>query len=300
MSPIDPRDVQAIGWTLVHFVWQGTALAALLAALDLLLRHAPAPVRYRLASATLGLMLLLPLATFGILRTSTGRGPKSAESSATQRQSVAPPSLTSVASANNREAIPARASGEGVRGRVEALLPVFVALWSAGVLLLSFRTLGGFVLVQRLKRSGLRTPSPALVEMVARLKEALDVSAAVRVCESALVQVPTVVGWLRPVVLVPMSAVTGLDAPADRADPGPRARARSAQRLPREPAAGGGGDAAFLPSGSVVDVAPHACRARALLRRPGGGRVRQPRSLRPRPGRSWTTGCAALRAVPPE
>ena len=209
MSPIDPRDVQALGWTLLHFVWQGTALAALLAALDLLLRQAPAPVRYRLASATLGLMLLLPLATFGIVRGSEGRGRQGEVASATRPATVAPPAVmsTAAAAANGGAAAPANAMSDGVRGRVEALLPAFVGLWCAGVLFLSLRTLGGFALVQRLKRSGLRPPSPALVETVARLKQALDVSAAVRVCESARVQVPTVVGWLRPVVLVPMSAV---------------------------------------------------------------------------------------------
>src|SRR5256886_10812666 len=38
----------------------------------------------------------------------------------------------------------------------------------------------------------------------------LRVTRPVRVLESALVQVPAVVGWLRPVILVPASALTGL------------------------------------------------------------------------------------------
>ena len=39
MTYLDSRDVQALGWTLVHFLWQGAALAFLLASLNLLLRH---------------------------------------------------------------------------------------------------------------------------------------------------------------------------------------------------------------------------------------------------------------------
>ena len=68
MNALDPRDVQALGFSLLHFVWQGMALAALLAGLNLLLRHAAPQVRYLLAAATLGAMLVAPVLTFQALR----------------------------------------------------------------------------------------------------------------------------------------------------------------------------------------------------------------------------------------
>ena len=68
MSHVDPRDVQALGLALLHFVWQGAALGLLLAALHVLLRHAAPPVRYGLAAATLLAMLLAPIATFALVR----------------------------------------------------------------------------------------------------------------------------------------------------------------------------------------------------------------------------------------
>src|SRR5438045_9456639 len=42
------------------------------------------------------------------------------------------------------------------------------------------------------------------------LARRLRVSRPIRVLQSAAVQVPAVVGWLRPVILVPASALTGL------------------------------------------------------------------------------------------
>ena len=45
-----------------------------------------------------------------------------------------------------------------------------------------------------------------------RLAQQLRVSRPVRLCKSALVEVPTVIGWLQPVILFPVSAVTGLPA----------------------------------------------------------------------------------------
>jgi hypothetical protein len=97
-----------------------------------------------------------------------------------------------------------------LRRDVEPLLPGLVALWGVGVLLLSLRTLGGWALVQRLKRSGLSQPPAALEATLARLREALRVTAPVRLYHSALVRVPTALGWLRPVILVPAGALLGL------------------------------------------------------------------------------------------
>ena len=42
------------------------------------------------------------------------------------------------------------------------------------------------------------------------LLQRLRISRPVQVLESSLAEVPTVVGWLRPVVLIPAAAVTGL------------------------------------------------------------------------------------------
>jgi hypothetical protein len=59
---LSPTAMQSLGWALLHFLWQGTALAALAAAAMALCRRASA--RYLLAIGALVLMLLAPLATF--------------------------------------------------------------------------------------------------------------------------------------------------------------------------------------------------------------------------------------------
>jgi hypothetical protein len=76
------------------------------------------------------------------------------------------------------------------------------------VVLLSLRSLGGWLLAQRLKRSG--RSLEALEACLSRLAQRLRISRPVRLCESALVAVPTVIGWIRPVILLPASAVWGL------------------------------------------------------------------------------------------
>ncbi|MFI5006263.1 MAG: M56 family metallopeptidase [Solirubrobacterales bacterium] len=204
--PVDPRDVQALGWSLLHFVWQGTAVAALLASLSLVLRRAAPQVRYLLAGGALLLMLLLPITTFFVVR-----GPAAALRAEGATSVV--PEAWSVARSS---VVAGEATGVGpiavfeLQRRIEPLLPVLVGLWGLGVLLLSLRSLGGWAVVQRLRAAGLTAPPVALESVLARLMSRLRVSTPVRLYQSALVQVPTVVGWLRPVILLPASALTGL------------------------------------------------------------------------------------------
>src|SRR5262245_43420916 len=64
--------LERLGWTLLHFLWQGAAAAALLGVLLVVLRRRPATWRYAFSTATLFLMAALPPLTFLAL---AGRSP---------------------------------------------------------------------------------------------------------------------------------------------------------------------------------------------------------------------------------
>jgi beta-lactamase regulating signal transducer with metallopeptidase domain len=202
---LEPTVVQALGWTLLHFVWQGAALAALFALASWTLRHATPQARYALAAATLFGMLALPLATFGLLVRPGSISPWTVSAAGVE---VACP--TGVCAEVYAIAVPAAPAPESLRRQLDELLPALVGAWGLGVLLLSLRTLGGWALVQRLKRNGLSPVPESLEATFARLRESLAISAPVRLYRSALVQVPTALGWLRPVILVPTGALLGL------------------------------------------------------------------------------------------
>src|SRR6185436_17627006 len=72
------------------------------------------------------------------------------------------------------------------------------------------RFLGGWLQVRGLTRTALAPADAQIVERLARLAHELGVTRSVQLLESALVQVPTVVGWLRPVLLMPLSLECGL------------------------------------------------------------------------------------------
>ncbi|MGE3404277.1 MAG: hypothetical protein AB7K63_16930, partial [Vicinamibacterales bacterium] len=60
--------VSLVGWTLIHFAWQGTAIALAAALLLWTLRGAAAPWRYATSCGALLLMLAAPVLTAQSLR----------------------------------------------------------------------------------------------------------------------------------------------------------------------------------------------------------------------------------------
>jgi uncharacterized protein (TIGR03435 family) len=90
------------------------------------------------------------------------------------------------------------------------MMPRLVLLWFAGAVVFWVRLMGGWAIAARM-RSTLVHPAP--LEWQRKLDDIgaqIRLSQPVRLLVSALVQVPTVVGWLRPVVLVPVGVLTGV------------------------------------------------------------------------------------------
>ena len=105
---------------------------------------------------------------------------------------------------------PTETTWERCQRQLEPCVPWCVGLWLLGVLLLSLRLLLGWRWVQRLKRTSTVPAPAALVQRMQALAKQMRVSRPVKLVESLLIEVPTVLGWLRPIILLPTSALTGL------------------------------------------------------------------------------------------
>src|SRR5262245_61796996 len=64
----DRASIDALGWTLLHFVWQGVLIAMAFAGVDRLLSRGSANLRYLVACGTLLVMLMVPIGTFVVVR----------------------------------------------------------------------------------------------------------------------------------------------------------------------------------------------------------------------------------------
>ena len=207
--------VEALGWTLVHFIWQGAVVALLLAITKKVLKRRPANLRYLAACLGMLAMLALPLVTFLALRYySPSTGVATLDSH--QLLDNAKPESLRVDLADylvlGADLIGSKASSPALdrRGRFSQLAPWLTSLWLAGVVVLSLRMLGGWLYARRLKTHLIGPLSEEWQFRFTQLCRNIRVLRPVRILESALVQVPTVIGWLRPVVLIPASALLGL------------------------------------------------------------------------------------------
>ena len=166
-----------LGWTLLHFLWQGTAIAALFALARAVFARSLSPrTRYALACATLCAMAAAPAMTYFAISAS--------------------------------QATPAL---EGARIPAN-LLPYVVIAWLAGVILFSIRLIGGWRFASRLRRMGVHVVPDEWRKTFQTLLSRMGATRRARLLLSAVVETPIVVGWLRPVVLMPIGALTGFPA----------------------------------------------------------------------------------------
>ncbi len=207
--------VEILGWTLIHFIWQGTLVALSLAFVLRMLRGASTNARYATACAALLMMLAAPLATMALIslytpeKTASGATQVLAAQTASQTPTVEiepiiAPIQTDVATITQR---PWLSLGSA---NIAPLLPWMILLWLSGVTFFSMRLVGGWIYTQRMKHHGVRPLEEKWQLTLRRLCDQLQARRPVRLLESALVRVPTVIGWLRPIILLPASALSGL------------------------------------------------------------------------------------------
>jgi len=192
---LSPSAMHSLGWTLLHFLWQGTAVAALAAVLMTFCRNAS--TRYALAVCGLVLMLAAPVATFFFLTSS--RQALHAESTAAEPRAAVVNNVATESSSGLSRLSPS----------LDAL-PWLVEAWLLGVAFFSLRSAGGFVLLERERRKQSTAVSARVLAICQTLQRQLGLNRAIRYCECAWLQAPAVIGWLRPIVLLPVTAITGL------------------------------------------------------------------------------------------
>ncbi len=193
LSLVSQPWAHTLGWTLLHFIWQGAVLGLLAWVALALLRGADAKLRYSVACAFLVLMVVAPIATYLLLK-----------------QPEPPPATLVLTAEAQASAATPTALVQRVQTTLDPALPWLLATWMMGVLLLSTRLLGSWLRVQRLRRLG-ASPVPAEWHLVlSRLCRELGLTRTVRLLQSAVVEVPTALGWLRPVILLPACAFSGL------------------------------------------------------------------------------------------
>jgi GWxTD domain-containing protein len=183
---------KALGWTLVHFVWEGAAIALALAAVLGVVRSS----RARYAAACLAMLGML--AGFGVtfaylmpqqrIGATTIRAAGILHDSEEERPGVKWPTKLFA----------------------EDFLPWLVPLWIAGVVVFELRAMASWIGAQRLRGRGVCCAPELWQSRLAGLGASLRLSRPVTLLESCFAEAPAVIGLVRPVILMPIGLLAGL------------------------------------------------------------------------------------------
>jgi beta-lactamase regulating signal transducer with metallopeptidase domain len=189
--------VEALAWSLVHFVWQGAAIA-LVAALAMRAART-AEARYLMGVGALAAMLAAPVLTAAVILAPIAFP----DTPAVMVEAPAAPGEPRTA-----DAVASPAASTMSAGRVP--IGVLVVVWAAGVFFFTVRLGGGWIVARRAARRAVRPAEARLQALAADLSRRLDIRRAVAVLESSAAAVPMLVGWLKPAVVLPAAALAGL------------------------------------------------------------------------------------------
>ena len=190
----------ALGWTVVHSLWQGTLLAVVLSIIMMALEKRSARLRYEVACGALFTMLMMAVATFIIYLD----------------QNLATTKITISLAGNSLDPTVAiyQVEGSFLQTTYQSIIAFFtdhlqliVNVWFIGFLFFCFRMAGGFVHLNHLRNYDNFPPDQLLQKKLNSLIRQTPLKHSVKIMESALVKVPILLGHLKPLILIPIGTI---------------------------------------------------------------------------------------------
>ncbi len=205
---------EALGWTLVHFLWQGAAIALAYRAADLALARRSANARYVLALGALLGMAAVCAGTLAYEESIATPQPvratilMAAGAQGTPHMEQAAGARTTADRIHADRTLADRTSADRFFAETR-LMPWLDGLWLAGVLFLSLRALGGWWLIRRMRARLERAPHTLLLRLDV-LRRQMNIPRFVDLRLSTRLTNPLTAGVMRPWILLPVTALTGL------------------------------------------------------------------------------------------
>ncbi len=200
---------KALGWMVLHTLWQATLIGFVAGILMVALRHHPARMRYWTANGALLLILLAALGTFGYYYKSLGITAMETGQGISHDPAALVSANFPVQAAELKQAeVLAEVNMADYFSRH---LPLIVAFWFLGMSMFLLRLLGNIGYIYYLKNH-LNFPVESFWDdLLQGLARKSRMAAPIRLLESALVRTPLVIGYLKPVILFPIGMINRLD-----------------------------------------------------------------------------------------
>ena len=197
----------ALGWTVVHSLWQGVIIAAIMALLLAILKNKTANRRFWIANAALLLMSISSAFTLFWLMDNQG-GTLGNQQKMLNLLMAHPDTIgrggIESQSPENQSFI------NNISLFFNQHLGIIVLIWFIGVAFFSLRLMGGLMYIEILKTRHLTPLSNEWQSRMNMFKNRLGIQKTIALMESALVSVPMTIGWLKPMILLPIGTLNGM------------------------------------------------------------------------------------------
>jgi len=191
----------SLSLTLVHFLWQGLLVALILKSLLFIVDTNKPKLRYTLATLAMLANATLAMLTFTMVYPEAGSGINS---------NLSPIPLTSLVNELTQQN--ALLTYQELLPSILAYsLPYLSLLWLATIAILASKLLIEIYNVNNLPLHSSIQPSAALSARFDELAKQIKLPKTPQLLISLKAEVPMAIGWLKPVVLLPATMVTGLN-----------------------------------------------------------------------------------------
>ena len=195
---ISDSTVKAICWTLIHSLWIGMIIALLTGLVITLTRKSGAALRYRLLCGILVLFVLSVSVTYLL-----------EAKSANNMQAPVSISKITTGQANNITFYyadsPARSNfiNDAV-GFLNQNMNIIFLVWALFFILKSLKMVSGLLYIQRIRNYKVHEVTEELKHRIEHFSSQIGIRRAVCLVQSELVKVPVAIGWLKPMILLPV------------------------------------------------------------------------------------------------
>jgi len=213
MNPIhyfvNEHVINALGWTLIHSLWQIALIGLLLKISLIILKKRSAETRYLFSVVSLFSIVVISLITF-IKISQNSLDDKQIFSYETVSNSLTEVQYTVLASSESYGLDTFLLSIDKIGRLINSNLNFIVVVWFLGAIFFSLRFAGNFWYINRLRKKQIQKPAGDITNLMRRLSQRMDIRQKVKIFESLLVKVPLVIGHLKPVILMPVGLLSSL------------------------------------------------------------------------------------------
>ncbi len=207
MHWLSREETVALGWTLLHFLWQGAVLALAFAVVDRMTRRTSASMRYLVALGALALMPLVVAATFAIEMRTASPTNAMAQRKAEITQLYLDAAPTTVGRDLTLVLSPTASRRAWLANHMEPMLPWVDGVWMIGISLLALRAMGGWYQLQRLRKRARWTIPADVANQFHQISKQMRLAREISLRISEEIISPLAMGAWRATVILPVSAV---------------------------------------------------------------------------------------------